>query len=128
MDLCLTGFGRTRCLVARVILQRDDVELVAINDPFITTYYMTYMFKYDTIHGQWKHHEIKDDKTLLFSETPVKVFRLENPEKIPWAISTRFVGGIIMTHRDDTGSMLPPKLAPVQVFKKVFYWLFVLFL
>nr|XP_027095959.1 glyceraldehyde-3-phosphate dehydrogenase GAPC2, cytosolic-like [Coffea arabica] len=69
----IEGFGRTGRLVARVILQRDDVELVAVNDPFITTDYMTYMFKYDTIHGQWKHHEIKvkDDKTVLFSETPV---------------------------------------------------------
>ncbi|CAH9070572.1 unnamed protein product [Cuscuta epithymum] len=32
-----------------------------------------------------------------------------------WAISTRFVGGIIMTHGDDGGLMLPPWLAPVQV-------------
>ncbi|XP_054819870.1 proline--tRNA ligase, chloroplastic/mitochondrial isoform X2 [Prosopis cineraria] len=32
-----------------------------------------------------------------------------------WAISTRFVGGIIMTHGDDAGLMLPPKLAPTQV-------------
>lgn len=32
-----------------------------------------------------------------------------------WAISTRFVGGIIMTHGDDTGLLLPPNLAPVQV-------------
>ncbi|KAM6587511.1 hypothetical protein CsatA_010116 [Cannabis sativa] len=32
-----------------------------------------------------------------------------------WAISTRFVGGIIMTHGDDTGLMLPPRIAPVQV-------------
>ncbi|KAF7826567.1 proline--tRNA ligase, chloroplastic/mitochondrial [Senna tora] len=32
-----------------------------------------------------------------------------------WAISTRFVGGIIMTHGDDIGLMLPPKLAPTQV-------------
>ncbi|EEF49065.1 proline--tRNA ligase, chloroplastic/mitochondrial [Ricinus communis] len=32
-----------------------------------------------------------------------------------WAISTRFVGGIIMTHGDDTGLMLPPKIAPIQV-------------
>ncbi|PIN20292.1 Prolyl-tRNA synthetase [Handroanthus impetiginosus] len=32
-----------------------------------------------------------------------------------WAISTRFVGGIIMTHGDDTGLMLPPNLAPIQV-------------
>ncbi|CDP13300.1 unnamed protein product [Coffea canephora] len=82
----INGFGRIGRLVARVALQRDDVELVAINDPFITTDYMTYMFKYDTVHGQWKHHEVKvkDDKTLLFGEKPVKVFGLRNPEEIPW--------------------------------------------
>lgn len=33
-----------------------------------------------------------------------------------WAVSTRFVGGIIMTHGDDAGLMLPPRLAPVQVY------------
>nr|AXF84296.1 glyceraldehyde 3-phosphate dehydrogenase [Coffea canephora] len=82
----INGFGRIGRLVARVALLRDDVELVAINDPFITTDYMTYMFKYDTVHGQWKHHEVKvkDDKTLLFGEKPVKVFGLRNPEEIPW--------------------------------------------
>ncbi|KAK2987184.1 hypothetical protein RJ640_030776 [Escallonia rubra] len=36
----INGFGRIGRLVARVALQRDDVELVAINDPFITTDYM----------------------------------------------------------------------------------------
>lgn len=34
------------------------------------------MFKYDTVHGQWKHDEIsvKDSKTLLFGQKPVAVF------------------------------------------------------
>ena len=32
-----------------------------------------------------------------------------------WAIRTRFVGGIIMTHGDDAGLILPPKIAPIQV-------------
>ncbi|AEE29017.1 glyceraldehyde-3-phosphate dehydrogenase C2 [Arabidopsis thaliana] len=82
----INGFGRIGRLVARVVLQRDDVELVAVNDPFITTEYMTYMFKYDSVHGQWKHHElkVKDDKTLLFGEKPVTVFGIRNPEDIPW--------------------------------------------
>ncbi|CAH2037932.1 unnamed protein product [Thlaspi arvense] len=82
----INGFGRIGRLVARVILQRNDVELVAVNDPFITTEYMTYMFKYDSVHGQWKHHElkVKDEKTLLFGEKPVTVFGLRNPEEIPW--------------------------------------------
>ncbi|KAJ4870991.1 hypothetical protein Rs2_47391 [Raphanus sativus] len=82
----INGFGRIGRLVARVILQRNDVELVAVNDPFITTEYMTYMFKYDSVHGQWKHNElrIKDEKTLLFGEKPVTVFGIRNPEDIPW--------------------------------------------
>jgi len=40
----VTGFGRIGRLVARVALQRDDVELVAVNDPFITTDYMVHTF------------------------------------------------------------------------------------
>ncbi|KAH0877351.1 hypothetical protein HID58_064745 [Brassica napus] len=82
----INGFGRIGRLVARVILQRSDVELVAVNDPFITTEYMTYMFKYDSVHGQWKHNElkVKDEKTLLFGEKPVTVFGIRNPEDIPW--------------------------------------------
>ncbi|KAL7241188.1 hypothetical protein ACSBR2_006755 [Camellia fascicularis] len=80
------GFGRIGRLVARVALQRNDVELVAVNDPFITTDYMTYMFKYDSVHGQWKHHDVKvkDSKTLLFGEKQVAVFGVRNPDEIPW--------------------------------------------
>ncbi|MEX0686247.1 MAG: proline--tRNA ligase [Balneolales bacterium] len=32
-----------------------------------------------------------------------------------WGVSTRLIGGMIMTHADDDGLVLPPKLAPVQV-------------
>ena len=32
-----------------------------------------------------------------------------------WGVSTRLIGGLIMTHSDDQGLVLPPKLAPVQV-------------
>ncbi len=32
-----------------------------------------------------------------------------------WGVSTRFVGAVIMTHGDDQGLRLPPKLAPIQV-------------
>jgi prolyl-tRNA synthetase len=32
-----------------------------------------------------------------------------------WGVSTRLMGALIMTHSDDHGLVLPPKLAPVQV-------------
>jgi glyceraldehyde 3-phosphate dehydrogenase len=82
----INGFGRIGRLVARVALTRDDIELVAVNDPFISTDYMTYMFKYDSVHGQWKHQEVKvkDSKTLLFGGKSVAAFGCRNPEEIPW--------------------------------------------
>lgn len=40
VDVNDVGFGRIGRLVARVALQRDDIELVAVNDPFISTDYM----------------------------------------------------------------------------------------
>ena len=37
------------------------------------------MFKYDSVHGQWKKHElkVKDSKTLLFGDRPVSVFGMK---------------------------------------------------
>ncbi|MEK6734581.1 MAG: His/Gly/Thr/Pro-type tRNA ligase C-terminal domain-containing protein, partial [Pseudomonadota bacterium] len=32
-----------------------------------------------------------------------------------WGVSTRLIGGLIMTHSDDNGLILPPKIAPIQV-------------
>ncbi|KAD3641105.1 hypothetical protein E3N88_30329 [Mikania micrantha] len=84
-QLLQARFGRIGRLVARIALQSDDVELVAVNDPFITTDYMIYMFKYDSVHGQYKGEiKAKDSKTLLFCDKPVSVFGMKNPEEIPW--------------------------------------------
>ncbi len=40
---------------------------------------------------------------------------LEYVWQTSWGVSTRLVGGLIMSHSDDNGLVLPPKLAPVQV-------------
>jgi prolyl-tRNA synthetase len=49
----------------------------------------------------------------------VKYLTKENKEEYVWAtswgVSTRLIGGLIMTHSDDEGLVLPPKLAPIQV-------------
>jgi len=41
--------------------------------------------------------------------------RLTTPYETSWGLSTRIIGGIIMTHGDDNGLVLPPRIAPVQV-------------
>ena len=40
---------------------------------------------------------------------------LAYPHQTSWGVSTRLIGGIIMTHGDDNGLVLPPRIAPVQV-------------
>lgn len=41
--------------------------------------------------------------------------KLKHPHQTSWGVSTRMIGAIIMTHGDDNGLVLPPKIAPVQV-------------
>jgi prolyl-tRNA synthetase len=41
--------------------------------------------------------------------------KLSYPHQTSWGMSTRIIGGIIMTHGDNNGLVLPPKVAPVQV-------------
>merc|ERR1712123_189779 len=65
-NIGINGFGRIGRLVTRVCANRDDVNVVAINDPFITLDYMVYMFKYDSTHGVFKGTvEEKDGKLVV---------------------------------------------------------------
>ena len=41
--------------------------------------------------------------------------QLHRPYQTSWGVSTRMIGGIIMTHGDNSGLVLPPKIAPIQV-------------
>ena len=41
--------------------------------------------------------------------------KLENPYQTSWGVTTRMIGAIIMTHSDDRGLVLPPKIAPIKV-------------
>lgn len=81
----INGFGRIGRLVFRAALSRKDVQVVAINDPFIDLDYMVYMLKYDSIHGQFKGEiGIKGDK-LVVDGNEITVFQSMKPEEIAWA-------------------------------------------
>ena len=40
--------------------------------------------------------------------------QLHHPHQTSWGVSTRMIGGIIMTHGDNNGLVLPPRIAPIQ--------------
>ncbi|KNA06751.1 hypothetical protein SOVF_178150 [Spinacia oleracea] len=81
----INGFGRIGRLVLRVAISRDDLEVVAVNDPFVDAKYMAYMFKYDSTHGPFKGTiNVVDDSTIEINGKQVKVTNKRNPEEIPW--------------------------------------------
>jgi glyceraldehyde 3-phosphate dehydrogenase len=61
------------------------VNIVAVNDPFIPTDYMEYMFKYDTTHGEYSGSVNCVDKTTLSVDgKPITVFSELDPSNIKW--------------------------------------------
>lgn len=80
----INGFGRIGRLVARVCADRDDVVVVAVNDPFIDLEYAEYQFTHDTIHGSFKGScKVKDGK-LVVNRKPIAFFAEKEPKNIPW--------------------------------------------
>ena len=80
----INGFGRIGRLVFRASIERDNLEVVAINDPFIDLEYMVYMLKYDSVHGKFNGEvSIKGDK-LVVNGKEITVFQAMNPEEIAW--------------------------------------------
>ena len=49
----INGFGRIGRLVFRAMTERENIEVVGIND-LINAEYMAYMLKYDSVHGEFK--------------------------------------------------------------------------
>lgn len=80
----INGFGRIGRLVARAMINKGGVTLVAVNDPFIDLEYMVYMFKYDTVHGQFKGSVEARDGKLWINGNPVSVHMERDPSAIPW--------------------------------------------
>ncbi|EOY14200.1 Glyceraldehyde-3-phosphate dehydrogenase of plastid 2 isoform 3, partial [Theobroma cacao] len=82
----INGFGRIGRLVLRVATARDDIDVVAVNDPFVDAKYMAYMFKYDSTHGNFKGTiRVVDDSTLEINGKQIRVVSKRDPAEIPWA-------------------------------------------
>jgi len=81
----INGFGRIGRLVCRAAFDHPDIEVVAVNDPFIDLDYMVYMFKYDSTHGRFKGTVSSSDGKLIINGKSITVSMCRNPEDIKWA-------------------------------------------
>ena len=84
VKLGINGFGRIGKLSFQAALSKEGVEIVAINDPFITADYMAYMVKYDTVHGRFNGTIEGKDNILTVNGKEIKVYNEMDPHNIPW--------------------------------------------
>lgn len=80
----INGFGRIGRLVARVVLERKEFELVAINDPFMDPKYMQYLLKYDTVHGRFNGEIAVAEGALIVNGRKIIVKAERDPAQIGW--------------------------------------------
>jgi glyceraldehyde 3-phosphate dehydrogenase len=84
INVGINGFGRIGRLVLRAARTNPNINVVAINDPFITADYMEYMFKYDTVHGRYQGEVSNDGQNLIVDGKTIAVTNNLNPGDIKW--------------------------------------------
>jgi len=80
----INGFGRIGRLVFRAAQERNDIQVVAVNDPFMDVDYMVYMLKYDSVHGQFQGTAEAKDGKLIVNGKEVVFFAEKDPADIAW--------------------------------------------
>ena len=80
----INGFGRIGRLILRVCLSRDDVEVVAINDPFITPDYAKYLLAHDSTQGFFEADISFDEENLIVNGKKIRFKQELDPQNIGW--------------------------------------------
>lgn len=83
VKFAINGFGRIGRLVARAAMQRDDLELVAVND-LGDPQGGAHLFKYDSVHGQFTGDVAVDGDRITAAGKSFKYLSEREPEKLPW--------------------------------------------
>ena len=79
----INGFGRIGRLVFRAAQERDDIEIVGIND-LLDVDYMAYMLKYDTMHGQFNGTIEVADGALVVNGNRIRITSEMDPANLKW--------------------------------------------
>ncbi|WMC09375.1 type I glyceraldehyde-3-phosphate dehydrogenase [Oceanimonas pelagia] len=79
----INGFGRIGRFVFRLACERDDIEVVAIND-LLDIDYMAYMLKFDSTHGRFQGDVHVEGGTLIVNGKPVRVTAERDPANLKW--------------------------------------------
>lgn len=81
--LAINGFGRIGRNAFKIAFDRDDVEIVAIND-LTDTKTLAYLLKHDSNYGTYAKEVTYDEQNIIVGGKPVKVTAEKDPAALPW--------------------------------------------
>jgi len=82
--VAINGFGRIGRLVFRVLSQRDDFEVVAIND-LADSGSIAHLLKYDTVHGRYSDTVTAKEGGIVVAGREIKTLAERDPANLPWS-------------------------------------------
>ncbi len=83
MKVAINGFGRIGRTALKAILERGNVEVVAIND-LTDTETLAHLLKYDSVYRIWNHEVGFDETDLIVDKKKIHCYAEKEPVKLPW--------------------------------------------
>ena len=84
MKVAINGFGRIGRLAFKCLLEKEGVEVVAIND-LTDNKTLAHLLKYDSVHGKFNGTVEFDDSHLTVNGAKIHALAEKNPAQLPWA-------------------------------------------
>lgn len=82
--VAVNGFGRIGRVSFRVMLERNDIEIVAIND-LTDSRTLAHLLKYDSVHGIINGEVKWDDRAIIVNGKRIVIYAEKDPANLPWA-------------------------------------------
>ncbi len=106
--IAINGFGRIGRNAFKIAYERDDLEVVAIND-LADTKTLAHLLKHDSSYGNYEHKITFDEQNIIVEGNPVKVLAEREPSNLPW----RDLGVEVVI--ESTGLFVQPELAQAHI-------------
>jgi glyceraldehyde 3-phosphate dehydrogenase len=83
IKVAINGFGRIGRLTLKAALNKENIEIVAVND-LTDSKTLAHLLKYDSIHGKFPGSVLADGNDLVVNDHKIKVFSEKDPAGLPW--------------------------------------------
>jgi glyceraldehyde 3-phosphate dehydrogenase len=83
IKVAINGFGRIGRLTFKALLEKDNVEVVAIND-LTNTKTLAHLLKYDSVHGRFNGTVEASDNGIIVNGKEIRITAEREPKNLPW--------------------------------------------